>query len=133
MNLHALQQKILAQRAQILEELEDEYRARTEAAKAELYAADAALRAMEEERRAQERIEINARKAARAAAAAARKAARGPTPTRKRAAGANWEIAGRPAHHAPGAPLRRLERKGAASVTRRHTRSMAKASRPQSR
>lgn len=104
-----------------MRELEREHAERDAAAAAALReaeeAAAAAAAAAEELRRA--RVA-----AAREAAAEARRAARGPTPLRKRAAGANYEIAGRPAHLAPGAKLRSVERKGLGSVSRRITRSM---------
>jgi hypothetical protein len=120
-----LQREVLAERARILEEIEREHAERDAVAHAALNAAAQAEAAARAANAAAERVRINARKAARAATAAARKAARRQQ-TRKRGAGANWNIAGRPAHLGPGASMRSKERSGSGRVTRRVTRAMKK-------
>ncbi len=124
-----LQREVLAERARILEEIEREAAEREAAereapARAALEAAAQAAAAARAANAAAERVRINARKAARAASAVARKAEQRQK-TRKRGAGANWEIAGRPAHLAPGASMRPKERSKGGTVTRRVTRAMA--------
>ncbi len=68
---------------------------------------NAARRAAREAEQLARNAERNARAALRNARAELR--ALRPVKTRKRAAGANYEIAGKPAHLAPGAPLRSVE------------------------
>jgi len=110
MDFAALQREALAAQRAALEELEagvrEEERRLNNARRAAREAAQA-LR--------------NAEREARNAERAARNAARVPKPeqTRKRRPGANYEIAGRPAHLAPGAPFRNVEGK------RRHSRTLA--------
>jgi uncharacterized protein with von Willebrand factor type A (vWA) domain len=133
MSLAELQRQVLAERARILEEIEREFAERNAPARAALAEAEAAAAAARAAEAAEERQQINARKAARAATAAARKASLA-RQTRKRGAGANWEIAGRPAHLGPGAPMRPKEKSSGRHVTRRVTRAMkARGSASQSR
>lgn len=133
MALANLQRQVLAERARILEDIEREFAERDAAARAAMAEAEAAAAAARAANAAEERRQINARKAARATRAAARKASLA-RQTRKRGAGANWDIAGRPAHLAPGASMRRKERSSSGHVTRRVTRAMkARGSASQSR
>jgi hypothetical protein len=100
MALNNLQREALAMRQAILDDLEREIR-------------EAEMR-LNEERRAAREAERAARNAERAARNAIREAralereAR-PVGTRKRHPGANYNVAGRPAHLAPGASYRRVE------------------------
>ena len=119
-----LQREVLAERARILEEIEREAAEREAPARAAMEAAAQAAAAARAANAAAERVRINARKAARAATAAARKASQRQK-SRKRGAGANWEIAGRPAHLGPGASMRPKERSKRSTVSRRITRAMA--------
>jgi hypothetical protein len=133
MSLVELQREVLAERARILEEIEREFAERDAVARAALEIAAAAEASARAANAAEERKRINARKAARALTAAARKASLAKQ-TRRRGAGANWEIAGRPAHLGPGASMRRKEKSAGHHVTRRVTRAMrARGSASQSR
>lgn len=111
MDLSALRAQALEARRQIMEELErdiaEEERRLNNARRA---ARDAEVAARNAERAAR-----NAIREARASLRAAR-----PEKTRKRNPGANYEIAGKPAHLAPGAPLRSVE------GIRSHTRNLAR-------
>lgn len=110
MDLSALRAQALEARRQIMEELEREI----EEEERRLNNARRAAREAEEAARNAERAARNAIRAARASLRAAK-----PVKTRKRNPGANYEIAGRPAHLAPGAALRSVEGK------RAHSRSLA--------
>jgi hypothetical protein len=110
MSLEELRRQALAARAEILREIEEEMheeqRRLNEAVQAARHAERAARNA--------ERAARNAIRSARATLRSSR-----PVKTRKRAPGANYEIAGRPAHLAPGAPLRSVEGK------KRHSQTLA--------
>ena len=111
MSLAQLQRQALAARAEIMRELEEEIAA-------EEHRFNAAVRAARNASSAARNAERAARNAIRSARASMK--AMKPIKTRKRAPGANYEIAGKPAHLAPGATLRRVE------GTRRHSQSLAK-------
>jgi len=111
MDLSALQAEALEMRRKIMEDLEREIAEEEK----KLDAARRAARAANEAARNAERA---ARNAIREARAAAREAL--PKKTRKRNPGANYEISGRPAHLATGAPLRSVEGK------KNHPRNLAK-------
>ena len=102
MDLSALRAQALKAREEIMKQLEEEMAEEEK----KLDAVRRAVREAEEKARNAERA---ARNAIREARAAARETL--PKKTRKRTAGANYEIAGRPAHLAPGAPLRTVEGK----------------------
>ena len=110
MSLAELQRQALAARAEIMRELEEEIAA-------EERRFDEAVRAARNAEQAARNAERAARNAIRSARASMR--AMRSVKTRKRAAGANYEIAGKPAHLAPGAPLRRVE------GSRRHSQTLA--------
>lgn len=110
MDLSALRAQALEERRRIMEELEREI----EEEERRLNNARRAAREAEEAARNAERAARNAIREARASMRASR-----PVKTRKRNPGANYEIAGRPAHLAPGAPLRSVEGK------RSHSRTLA--------
>ena len=123
-NLAALREQAMAMRRRILEEMDADQAARNAEAAERLRAAAAAAEAAAAELRAAENArrdeEAAARQRERNAARAARNAE--PRKTRKRHPGANYEIAGRPAHLAPGAPLRSVEGKRAHNQTLAQTR-----------
>ena len=110
MSVAEIHRQALAARAEILAELEAEIAA--EEARFE-EAVQAARNAAEAARNA-EKAARNAIRSARASMKAMK-----PIKTRKRHPGANYEIAGKPAHLAPGAPLRRVE------GNRRHSAKLA--------
>ena len=110
MDLSALRAEAMAARDRIMAELERDI----EEEERRLNNARRAAREAEQAARNAERAARNAIREARASLRAAR-----PVKTRKRHPGANYEIAGRPAHLAPGAPLRSVEGR------RSHSRSLA--------
>ncbi len=110
MSLQALHEQALAMRQRILNELEAEMREEEQ----KLNNARRAAREAEQAARNAERAARNAIREARRAVRASR-----PVTTRKRNPGANYEIAGKPAHLAPGAPMRSVEGK------RRHSQTLA--------
>lgn len=107
MSLAELHRQALASRAKILKELEEE-----------VAAEEKRLKEVIKTIRNAEQVAKNAEKAARNAIRSA-KASMKSIKTRKRAPGANYEIAGKPAHLAPGVHLRRVE------GTRRHSQTLA--------
>jgi hypothetical protein len=113
MSLASLHQEALARRRAILNELEAEVAAE----KQRLNNAQKAAREAEQALRNAERAARNAERAMRNAEKAAK-----PVKTRKRHPGANYEIAGKPEHLAPGAPLRTVEGKKIHSRTLATTR-----------
>jgi hypothetical protein len=110
MSLAELRKQALATRAKILKELEEEIASEERRFEASVKAA----RNAEQAARNAERAARNAIRSARASMKAIRS-----VKTRKRAAGANYEVAGKPAHLAPGVPLRRVE------GTRHHSQTLA--------
>jgi hypothetical protein len=120
-NLGALQAEALAMRRRILEEINAEFAERNAEAAERLRAAAAAANNAAEELRAAENARRAERQRERNAARARRNAA--PRKTRKRHPGANYEIAGRPVHLAPGAALRSVEGRRIHSQTLAETRS----------
>jgi hypothetical protein len=110
MSLLELQQKALAMRTQLLRELEEE-------AKKEEKELLNAVKAAKDAEKARKNAEQATKKALRNAKAKLKKEK--PHQTRKRNPGANYEIAGKPAHLTKGATLRRVE------GTREHPQTLA--------
>ncbi len=100
MSLDELHRQALAMRNAILRDLAEETRE-------EERKLNAAVKAAKEAKKAAEAAERATKKAIRNAKAKLKKVK--PTQTRKRRPGANFEIAGRPAHLNVGATLRRVE------------------------
>lgn len=118
-NLSALREQAMAMRRRILEEMNAEQAARNAEAADRLRAAAAAAASAASELRAAEEAAGEARRQERNAG---KPHSPKPRKTRKRHPGANYEIAGRPAHLAPGASLRSVEGKKAHSQTLAQTR-----------
>ena len=108
MDIQELQRRALAARNEIMRNLEREMAEEEQ----RLNNARRAAREAQNAARNAERAARNAIREARAAARALR-----PVGTRKRHPGANYEIAGKPAHLAPGARMRKVE------GSRAHSRS----------
>jgi hypothetical protein len=108
MDLSALHREALAMRREILEELDAEYAIRNAETARHLRAAAAAANAAETELRAAEEARKEKLRRKRKNKANAKRTARAQT-QRKRRPGANFEIAGRPAHLNKGAPMRNVE------------------------
>lgn len=117
MSLADLQKQMLAFRQKLLNDLEKE------AAEEHKKLNNARKQAQEAEKAARN-AERQLRKTIREAQAAAKK--NKPVGTRKRHPGANYEIAGKPEHLAPGAPYRRVEGKQAHVRSTIQTRSKKK-------
>lgn len=110
MSLEELRREALAMRNAILRELAEETRE-------EEKKLNAAVKAAKEAKKAAENAERATKRAIRNAKAKLKKVK--PTQTRKRNPGANFEIAGRPAHLNKGSTLRRVE------GVRRHSPTLA--------
>lgn len=116
-SLADLQKEMLAFRQKLLNDLQKE-------AEAEQKALNNARKEAQNAEKAARNAEKQLRKTIREAQAAAKKTK--PVGTRKRHAGANYEISGKPAHLAPGAPLRSVEGKKIHARSPIQTRSKKK-------
>jgi len=116
-DLSELQRRALALRNEVMRGIEAENAERNAARARNLEAAVAGLERAAAELRAAQAESAEARRRALNGARAARPPK--PLKTRKHNPGANYEVSGRPAHLAPGAPLRKVEGR------RSHSRSLA--------
>jgi hypothetical protein len=110
MSLSELREKALAMRAQILREIEEE-------AKAEEKKLDESIKEAKEAEKSAKAAERALKQAIRNAKAKLKEEK--PTKTRKRNPGANYEIAGKPAHLTKGTTLRSVE------GTQKHSQTLA--------
>lgn len=107
-NLNELQQRAIAFRQRILDEIAAKYKKQNSAAKERLRSAAAAVEEAEAELEAAEKARREEAWQIRTNRAKAKRDARAQE-TRKRHPGANWEIIGRPPILARGAPFRPVE------------------------